>query len=157
VGVADQVLVLLVPESGDVVQTMKAGLLEGADVFAVNKCDRPGADLLIRSLVAMIEDGVDLHGDLQAPVFGVSALGGEGMDALLDELCVRLDTGRISPRQLGVVEWTARLLGEEVARRASVDLRQRMAEDGDLAAEAEALQKGQTNPYSLVRALLDES
>jgi putative protein kinase ArgK-like GTPase of G3E family len=105
----------------------------------------------------MIEDGVDLHGDLQAPVFGVSALGGEGMDALLDELCVRLDTGRISPRQLGVVEWTARLLGEEVARRASVDLRQRMAEDGDLAAEAEALQKGQTNPYSLVRALLDES
>ncbi|HIF21856.1 MAG TPA: hypothetical protein EYQ27_08100, partial [Gemmatimonadetes bacterium] len=86
VGMAEQVLVLLVPESGDVIQTMKAGLLEGADVFAVNKCDRPGADLLIRGLVAMIEEGANLHGSERAPVFGVSALSGDGMDSLLEEL-----------------------------------------------------------------------
>jgi LAO/AO transport system kinase len=156
VGMADQVLVLLVPESGDVIQTMKAGLLEGADVFAVNKCDRPGADLLIRALVAMIEEGANLHGSERAPVFGVSALAGDGMDALLEELCGRLDAGRISPRQLPAVDWAARLLGEEVGRRASRDLVQRMAEGGDLADRAEELRRGTTNPYRFVRALLDK-
>jgi len=156
VGRADQVLVLLVPESGDVIQTMKAGLLEGADVFAVNKCDRPGADSLIRGLVAMIEDGAMLHGDEPSPVFGVSALAGDGMTDLLDELCSRLDTGQVSPRQLPAVDWAARLLGEEVARRASRDLVLRMAEGGDLAAQAEDLRKGATNPYRFVRRLMDE-
>jgi len=157
VGVADQVLVLLVPESGDVIQTMKAGLLEGADVFAVNKCDRPGADSLIRGLEAMIEEGASLHGDEAAPVFAISALSGEGLDALLDEVSVRLDEGRTSPRQLPPNEWAARLLGEELARRASSTLRSRLSKGGDLEAEASALAAGETNPYRLVRRLLDES
>lgn len=50
--VADQVGVVLVPESGDSVQAMKAGLMEIADVFVVNKSDRPGADALARELEA---------------------------------------------------------------------------------------------------------
>ena len=52
--VADTVLVVLTPESGDVVQTMKAGLLEVADVFAVNKSDRRGAEALRRNLEMMV-------------------------------------------------------------------------------------------------------
>jgi LAO/AO transport system kinase len=48
--VADTVVVVLTPESGDAVQAMKAGLLEVADVFVVNKADRPGADALAREL-----------------------------------------------------------------------------------------------------------
>ena len=44
---ADTVVVVLVPESGDAIQAMKAGLMEIADVFVVNKADRPGADRLI--------------------------------------------------------------------------------------------------------------
>ena len=157
VGMADQVLVLLVPESGDVVQTMKAGLLEGADLFGVNKSDRPGADSLIQSLLAMIEEGVRLHGAEAAPVFGISALVGDGMDTLLDELCARLDAGRVSPRQLPPADWAARLMGEEVARRASRDLVERLGEGGDLEAEAEALREGTTNPYRLVCRLLEDS
>ena len=47
--VADTVVVVLTPESGDTVQTMKAGLLEVADLFVVNKADRPGADCLCGS------------------------------------------------------------------------------------------------------------
>src|SRR5439155_2959928 len=43
---ADTSLVVLVPESGDSIQTLKAGVMEIADVFAVNKADRPGADRL---------------------------------------------------------------------------------------------------------------
>jgi LAO/AO transport system kinase len=47
---ADTTVVVLVPESGDAVQTMKAGLMEAADVFAVNKADRPGAPGLMAEL-----------------------------------------------------------------------------------------------------------
>jgi LAO/AO transport system kinase len=46
-GAADTVVVVLVPESGDAIQAMKAGLMEIADVFVVNKSDRPGADRLV--------------------------------------------------------------------------------------------------------------
>jgi LAO/AO transport system kinase len=55
--VADQVCVVLVPESGDSVQAMKAGLMEIADIFVVNKADRPGADGLAREIEAAIHDG----------------------------------------------------------------------------------------------------
>lgn len=55
--VADQVCVVLVPESGDSIQAMKAGLMEIADIFVVNKSDRPGADGLAREIEASIHDG----------------------------------------------------------------------------------------------------
>lgn len=55
--VADQVCVVLVPESGDSVQAMKAGLMEIADIFVVNKADRPGADGLAREIQASLHDG----------------------------------------------------------------------------------------------------
>ena len=49
-GAADTVVVVLVPESGDGIQAMKAGLMEIADIFVVNKSDRPGADRLLKDL-----------------------------------------------------------------------------------------------------------
>ncbi len=55
--VADEVCVVLVPESGDSIQAMKAGLMEIADVFVVNKADRPGADGLAREIEASVHDG----------------------------------------------------------------------------------------------------
>lgn len=53
-GAADTVVVVLVPESGDAIQAMKAGLMEIADVFVVNKADRPGADRLLREISTAI-------------------------------------------------------------------------------------------------------
>ncbi len=53
-GLADITVVVLVPEGGDAVQTMKAGLMEVADVFVVNKADRPGADAFVQSLRQML-------------------------------------------------------------------------------------------------------
>lgn len=53
-GAADTVVVVLVPESGDAIQAMKAGLMEIADVFVVNKADRPGADRLIKEIRAAL-------------------------------------------------------------------------------------------------------
>jgi LAO/AO transport system kinase len=52
-GLADVTTVVLVPEAGDEIQTMKAGLLEIADIFVVNKSDRPQADQLVKNLVLM--------------------------------------------------------------------------------------------------------
>ncbi len=53
-GLADVTVVVLVPEAGDEVQTMKAGLMEIADIFAVNKADRPDAELFVRNLKMML-------------------------------------------------------------------------------------------------------
>jgi LAO/AO transport system kinase len=53
-GLADTTVVVIVPESGDEVQTMKAGLMEIADIFVINKSDRPGADLFERNLKLML-------------------------------------------------------------------------------------------------------
>ena len=53
-GLADLTAVVLVPEAGDEVQTMKAGLMEIADIFVVNKADRPGADSFVRNLRMML-------------------------------------------------------------------------------------------------------
>jgi LAO/AO transport system kinase len=51
---ADSTVVVLVPESGDSIQAMKAGLMEAADLFVINKADRPGADKLARELSLML-------------------------------------------------------------------------------------------------------
>ena len=53
-GLADTTVVVVVPESGDEVQTMKAGLMEIADIFVINKSDRPDADLFERNLKLML-------------------------------------------------------------------------------------------------------
>lgn len=53
-GLADTTVVVLVPEAGDEVQTMKAGLMEIADVFVVNKADRPDADMFVKNLRLML-------------------------------------------------------------------------------------------------------
>jgi LAO/AO transport system kinase len=57
-GLADTTVVVLVPEAGDEIQTMKAGLMEIADIFAVNKSDRPGAALFIRNLQHILLPGL---------------------------------------------------------------------------------------------------
>lgn len=53
-GLADTTIVVLIPDSGDEIQTMKSGLMEIADIFVVNKSDRPGADILIKNLRSMM-------------------------------------------------------------------------------------------------------
>ena len=81
----DTTLVVLVPESGDAVQAMKAGLMEVADVFCVNKADKPEASQLVRALRAMLHlrGGA---GHAEPPVVKVSALRGEGVGELVEAL-----------------------------------------------------------------------
>ena len=60
-GLADTTVVVVVPESGDEIQTMKAGLMEIADVFVVNKSDRPDADAFVRNLRMMLAPAFSSH------------------------------------------------------------------------------------------------
>jgi LAO/AO transport system kinase len=60
-GLADTTVVVMVPEGGDEVQTMKAGLMEIADIFVVNKTDRPGADEFVKNLRMMLAPAFASH------------------------------------------------------------------------------------------------
>jgi LAO/AO transport system kinase len=77
---ADTVAVVLTPESGDEVQSLKAGLLEVADVFVVNKSDRPGADAFAADLTAIA--GLRRPGEWVPPVVQTVGSEGRGLDAL---------------------------------------------------------------------------
>ncbi len=76
-GLADITLLVLVPESGDEIQNIKSGLMEIADVFIVNKADRPDADLFVNNLKKII-------GPKQIPVFKTIATENEGIDDIVD-------------------------------------------------------------------------
>lgn len=78
-GLADVTTVVLVPEAGDDVQAMKAGLMEIAQVFAVNKSDRPGADLFANHLRASVNE---LAAGKDIAIVKTSAINREGIAAL---------------------------------------------------------------------------
>jgi LAO/AO transport system kinase len=80
-GLADVTIVVVVPEAGDEVQTMKAGLMEIADVFVVNKADRPGADLFVRNLRLMLAPAFHNH-TMPVPVIKTIASQKKGIEEL---------------------------------------------------------------------------
>ena len=80
-------LLLQTPGGGDGIQALKAGLLEVADLYDVNKADLPGAELLVRELNAIAMLGLDTGSrSKQVRVFKVSATTGEGVEKLIDEV-----------------------------------------------------------------------
>jgi LAO/AO transport system kinase len=81
-GLADMTIVVVVPEAGDEVQTMKAGLMEIADVFVVNKADRPDADLFVKNLRLMLAPAFNNH-TMPVPVIKTIASQKKGIDELL--------------------------------------------------------------------------
>lgn len=85
-GLADVTAVVLVPEAGDEIQTMKAGLMEIADIFIVNKADRPGADLFVKNLRSMLAPAFHNH-TAEIPIIKTTASQKEGITALFD--CIK--------------------------------------------------------------------
>lgn len=84
-GLADITVVVLVPEAGDEVQTMKAGLMEIADIFVVNKADRPGADEFIKNLRLMLAPAFHNRYD-EIPVIRTIATQQSGIDELSETI-----------------------------------------------------------------------
>lgn len=80
-GLADLTIVVMVPEGGDEVQTMKAGLMEIADIFVVNKADRPDADLFVKNLRMMLAPAFRSHYH-EVPVIKTVATQNQGIEEL---------------------------------------------------------------------------
>ena len=85
VNACDTTLVILVPESGDSIQAMKAGLMEIADIFVVNKSDREGANRILTEL-EMILDIRRKQGEWEYPVIPTEAVNNKGIDHLLSKI-----------------------------------------------------------------------
>ena len=87
-GLADCTVVVLVPEAGDEVQTLKAGIMEIADIFVVNKADRDNAEGLYRNLRMMVHEKAGA--DKETPVVKTVATGAAGIQELATEIAVFL-------------------------------------------------------------------
>ncbi len=83
-GLADCSIVALVPEAGDVVQTLKAGIMEIADVFVVNKADREAAETLYQNLKMLAHEKAEA--DWEIPVIKTVALKDEGIEELTEAI-----------------------------------------------------------------------
>jgi len=156
---ADTTVVVLVPESGDAIQTMKAGLMEVADIFVVNKADRGGAT----SLVAEIRFMTHLHRsspqapkdiDWEIPVLATQAQHGVEMETLLQQIrehrALLETSGALEKRrQARRRSQLQALLVEELTETVS-----RRVRDGDLAPTFDAVATGNIDQYSAVQEIL---
>jgi LAO/AO transport system kinase len=156
---ADTTVVVLVPESGDAIQTMKAGLMEAADVFVVNKADRPGAP----ALVAELRFNVHLHRaspaaradvDWEIPVLTAEAQNGVGIAEMLREVRRHRDAleaaGALAERRRARrrAEFET-LLVERFKAKVQRDFR-----SGDLGTTADEVADGRVDAYSAVDRIL---
>ncbi|MFN2437655.1 MAG: methylmalonyl Co-A mutase-associated GTPase MeaB [Chitinophagaceae bacterium] len=95
---ADTTVVVLVPESGDEVQTMKAGLMEIADIFVVNKSDRPGADVFVKNLHTMLAPKFHSHQNEVAIVKTIASQQ-KGIDELFQKIIERKEQNSINNKR----------------------------------------------------------
>ncbi|RMG68207.1 MAG: methylmalonyl Co-A mutase-associated GTPase MeaB [Calditrichaeota bacterium] len=153
---ADTTLVVLVPESGDSIQAMKAGLMEIADVFVVNKADREGADRVQLDLAMMLQLRDGTKQDWTPPIVQTVANQNKGIDALLE----KIEAHHQFLEQRGKLEQRRR---RRLQRKTREIVAQKLAEafwtPEREAALAEALQRideEHVSPYGLAQRLLEK-
>jgi LAO/AO transport system kinase len=139
---ADVTVVVLVPESGDEIQTLKAGLMEIADIFVVNKCDRPDADHFVAGLHRMMTVGQRSEGP-PAPVVRTVASREEGVTELLEAIDAQAESPVSAARRLDLMADRAWHL---IMKKRMKDIRK-----ADLRARISALEAdGTFNLYSFI-------
>ena len=156
-GVADTVLVTMVPESGDAIQTLKAGIMEIADIYLVNKADREGANQMAAAIRAMLHTAPTPQA-WDPPVLMANAQSGEGIEELWAKVqehrqfltsSSQLAHRRTQRRKQEFLE----TVEEELARR----LKMFVGADPDLAATLEQVAGKQADPYSSAMDFLASS
>jgi LAO/AO transport system kinase len=149
----DTVLVTLCPESGDAIQTMKAGLFEIADIFVVNKADNPGADNFVREIQAMLQ--LREPGWWNIPVVATEAVNEVGIEELHRQIESHYQTlckeGRLSERR--------RLQRKQdfiktLERKLTTKLLRSIEQDGQMSSYLEKVEKGELDPYSAADEVL---
>ena len=151
---ADTTLVLLAPGMGDAIQAVKAGILEVADVFVVNKADRDGADATYRDIQGMIALGERGPGDWRPQVVRAVASRGEGVDAVIAAIAKHRawleEHGELLRRR----EHRAAVEIEEIALGRLRDRIGHLRSGSQLPALAEAVAAGRLDPYAAASQLL---
>jgi len=153
----DTTLVLLVPEGGDAIQTLKAGLMEIADIFVVNKADREGADRLMQELRMMLELTHAENG-WEVPVVATQAHQGTG----IEELYRTIEAHRRFLEASGQLQQRRALhrrneLWELVERRVRQRLSAQAQKNETLAALVEQVMQGTVDPHSAASRMLDDA
>ena len=149
----DTVLVILSPESGDAIQTMKAGLFEIADIFVVNKADNPGADNFVRDIQAMLQLREPSWWNI--PVVATEAVNDVGIEELYKQIQLHhqalCEEGRLSQRrQLQRKQDFIKTLERKLTHK----LLRLIEQDGQLSSYIERVGKGELDPYSAADEIL---
>ena len=161
-GVADTVVVALMPESGDTIQALKAGVLEIADIFLVNKADREGADRMAAGIRAMLQTAAE-PSEWEPPVVLTQADRGEGIEDLwskIEEHRLKLTAPSTAEGNRSLLEQRRmdrrreeflEALQEELFQR----LKARIKREQTLQSYLEDIGNGKLEPYSAAAELLN--
>jgi LAO/AO transport system kinase len=155
IGIADSVLLVLMPGSGDSVQALKAGIMEIPDVIAINKSDHPAAKTMlseVRSILAL-----DQERDWKPPVVLTESLRGENVPLLWQ----KLEEHRAFLEEKGLLEERRRKnLAAEVfavaSSRAKEHLQAAVADDAELRRLLDEVHARELDPLSAVREILEK-
>ena len=151
---ADTVVVVLVPEAGDAIQAMKAGILEIADIFVINKADREGADAVAEDLKQMLRLNPK-HEWWEVPVLTTEAINNAGIDELYEgiknhrkalEEAGQLDIRRKAQRRAEFLQVVERSVRERILALIN--------KNEQLMASLERVEQGKIDPYSATDDLL---
>lgn len=153
--IADTVLLVLMPGSGDSIQALKAGIMEIPDVIAVNKRDHPAAKTMVSEVRSIL--ALDTDRDWDPPIVLTEAVRGEG----IDELWERIAEHRRHLEESGTLaERRARNLAGEVfavaSARAKTRLEEAVAEDDELRRLLGEVQRRELDPLSAVREIMEK-
>jgi LAO/AO transport system kinase len=153
--IADTVLLVLMPGSGDSVQALKAGIMEIPDVIAINKMDHPAAKTMLSEVRSVL--ALDRESDWKAPIVLTDALRGEGVVELWDALArhrAHLETdGALEERR------RANLAAEVFAvasARAKSHIENAVAEEPELRRLLDAVQARELDPLTAVEEILEQ-
>ena len=146
---ADVSIVTLVPGAGDEVQALKAGIMEIADIFVVNKADREGADRTVASIEAMLSLEAYGPGRWRPPIVKTEATTGKGVPELVEQIeRFRAHTAAtLGERRRARAEFRVR---ELMAHRFVQHVNDKVLGEGEFAAMLDRIAARQTDPYSVV-------
>ncbi|MFQ5641567.1 MAG: methylmalonyl Co-A mutase-associated GTPase MeaB [bacterium] len=150
---ADTTVVVLVPESGDSVQAMKAGLMEIADIFVMNKADREGADRALRELSAILH--LRPAHDWNPPVLKAVAIRNEGIEKILGQ--VEMHRSHLDEHELLAKKRKERFI-KTVHALVSLRLKQDFWDEKAreiLSRHIAGLDQNKTSPYRAAKQLLE--
>jgi len=151
---ADTSVLVLMPGAGDDIQSIKAGIMEIADIFVVNKADREGADGLITSIRQMLDLNTK-PGPWRPPIIKTAAIRGEGIDELLQAVQEHRDflagTGALAARRK---ERLRTEIIKLVERRISHIIQSQIKQNGRFEELVEKVAAREEDPYSCVKRIV---